>query len=62
MRQIAIVAATALVTAGIVIWGGTVINANSPRQATAAPAAPSIDVMQIMKDARNLPDQQFDAY
>ena len=52
--------ATALVVAIIAILGATV--ANSPRKATVAPASTSIEVMQLMKEAKNLPDQAFDAH
>jgi hypothetical protein len=58
MRQTVI--ATALVVAIVAILGATV--ANSPRKATVAGAGTSIDVMQMMKDAKNLPDQAFDAH
>ena len=59
MRQTVI--ATALVIAIVAIWGATVITANSPRTGT-VPASTSVDVMQMMKDAKNLPDQRFDAH
>jgi len=62
MHQTVIVATIVLVAAIVAIWGATAISGNSPRQATAAPASTSIDVMQMMKDAKNLPDQQFDAH
>ena len=59
MRQTVI--ATALVIAIVAIWGATVITANSPRTTT-VPASTSVDVMQMMKDAKNLPAQRFDAH
>ena len=62
MRQTSIVATAAVVIAIVAILGVTVINANSPRQATTAPASASIDVMQMMKDAKHLPQQQYDAH
>lgn len=62
MRQTVIVVTTALVIAIAAIWGTTVITASSPRTTNAAPASASIDVMQMMKDAKNLPHQQFDAH
>jgi len=62
MPRTAIVAAVLLVTAVVAILGVTVINAYSPRQVTTAPASASIDVMQMMKDAKSLPNQQFDAH
>lgn len=60
MRQIVI--ATALVVAIVAIWGASVITAHSPKTATATPASTLIDVMRMMKDAKNLPDESFDAH
>ena len=56
------IAATILIIATVAILGATVINANSPRLATATSASASIDVMQMMKDAKDLPTEQFDAH
>ena len=58
MRKTAAFASVAFVAA--IVWGATVIVANSPKEAGVHTAA--IDVMQMMRDARNLPVQQFDAY
>ena len=52
----------ALVTAIAAIWGLSVINANSSLHSSNAPASVSIDVMQMMKEAQNLPEQQYDAH
>lgn len=54
--------ATVLIIATVAILGATVINANSPRLATATPASTSIDVMQMMKNAKNLPEERYDAH
>ncbi len=62
MRQTAPIAVTALITAIAAIWGLTVMHASSSQQSASAPASASIDVMQIMKDAKNLPEQQYDAH
>ena len=65
MRQTIIVAATtALVTAIIVSWGTAAIVAHSPRNAGTAAAASSksVDVMQLMKDAKNLPEEKYDVH
>ena len=66
MRQTAIVATSVIALAGISalggVWGVTVINAKSPRQASTPVLASSVDVMQMMKDAKNLPVQQYDAF
>jgi hypothetical protein len=61
MRQIIVVGIA--VAAVVAIWGSAVIGGNALRQSVAAPAAsPPVNVMQMMKEARNLPDQQFDAH
>jgi len=51
-------ASIALVASTLAIWGTTGIVATAP---TKVSAASSIDVMQMMRDAKNLPEQQFDA-
>jgi hypothetical protein len=61
MRQNIIVASViALVTVIAAVWG-TIIIAHAPKQA-AASAASSIGVLQMMKSARNLPEETFDAH
>jgi len=40
----------------------TMIIAPQPKEANAAPASASIDATQMMKDARNLPVERFDAH
>lgn len=54
--------AFALVTAISAIWGATVIFAHSPKTPNVAMAPSSINVMQMMKEAKNLPEEEFDAY
>ena len=56
------ITATVLVAVVIAILGVTVINAKSARHVAFVPASTSIDVMQMMKEAKNLPTQQFDAH
>ena len=60
MRQTIIVATLAVVI--LAIWGASTIVANPQKAANAEPATASIGVMQMMKDARDLPEQQFDAH
>ena len=62
MRQTVIVATAALIAAVVAIWSATAIPGNSPRQATATSVSTSIDVMEMMKNAKNLPEQRFDAH
>lgn len=54
--------AMVLTIAIIAVLGATVINANTPRSITARSASSSIDVMQMMKDAKNLPEERYDAH
>ena len=56
MRQILIVAAAAIITA-IVASGATVIVAQSAKDTTVSNA---VDMMQLMKDARNRADERAD--
>ena len=63
MRPNLIVTVSMVVLVVAVIWGlTTIIVALNPQDADAAPVSPSIDAMQMMKDARNLPIERFDAY
>jgi hypothetical protein len=62
MRQTQIITAAALIAAVVAILGVTVINAKSSKHTTVVPASSSINVMQMMKDAKDLPTQQFDAH
>ena len=58
----AFIAAIAAVTALAAIWSADVITAASPKLDQPAPASASIDVMQMMKNAKNLPMEQYDAH
>jgi succinate dehydrogenase hydrophobic anchor subunit len=62
MRPIFFVAASAVVLASVAIWHLTVIFASPPSDANAARMWSSIDTMQMMKDTRSLPVQQFEAH
>jgi hypothetical protein len=62
MHKTQIITAAAMMIAVVAILGVTVINAKSAKHATIAPASSSIDVMHMMKDAKDLPTQQFDAH
>jgi hypothetical protein len=63
MRHTIIVAATtALVTAIVAIWGTTIIIAHTERHPEAAMASTSIEVLKMMRDAKGLPEEQFDAH
>ena len=57
-----IVSALALFAATFAIWGASTIFADNTKTANAVTAQSSVDVMQITREAKNLPAQQFDAH
>jgi hypothetical protein len=59
MRQIVIVGVTAMITAIAASWA-TVIIAQAPKPADAAVVSSAVDMMQLMKAARNLADEKAD--
>ena len=61
MRQISIFTAAVLGALILAVYGATVITAHAPRNAQPAAASDAIGVMQMMRDAKDLPHQQFDA-
>jgi hypothetical protein len=63
MRQISIILATALVTAIITILSMNAISSTTLKRMGSATHTPaSADVMQMMKDAKELPNQNYDAF
>jgi hypothetical protein len=63
MRPNLIFAVGAFALAIVVIWRlTTIVIAPHPQNANAAAVSPSIDTMQMMKNARNLPIERFDAH
>ena len=62
MRQTVITSATtALVTAIVAIWGTAVFIGHHEKRPEAL-ASTSIDVMKMMRDAKGLPEEKFDAH
>jgi len=61
MRQISIVLATAVITATVTVASMMAISSSSTRTGAVAPASP-IDVMKMMKDAKDLPNQSYPAH
>ena len=57
-----IVSALALVAAIFAIWGASAIFADNTKNPNAVTAQSSVDVMQITREAKNLPAEQFDAH
>jgi len=56
----AIIATSAVVVGIATIWGLTMVIARQPKDASVSPA--SIDAMQIMGKAKNLPGERYDAF
>ena len=61
MRQIFIVTATVWVAVIAALFGTATMNAHLSQKAEAATAPSSIDIMQMTRDAKVLPVEQFDA-
>jgi hypothetical protein len=59
MRKIAMIAATAVITALVTAWSMHTISTNSPAKAMAT--TPSLNIMQMMRDAKDLPLESYDA-
>ena len=57
MRKISLVAAIALMLAGVGVWATSTIQAR-----IAVPASAQIDPLQITMGARHLPDAHYDDY
>jgi hypothetical protein len=63
MRQISIIVVTALVTATVTILSMNAISSTtSKRMGNDTHAPPAVDVMKMMKDAKELPNQNYDAH
>jgi len=60
MRDLSMIAATALITAIATIWSLHAIGTVAPHQPIAASA--SMNVMQMMREAKDLPVQRYDAF
>jgi hypothetical protein len=59
MRKISMIAATALTTAVITVWSVHAVRTASPAKAMAS--TPSLNIMQMMRDAKDLPVESYDA-
>jgi energy-converting hydrogenase Eha subunit B len=60
MRPTIIISTVSLIIALVAIWNTNEIIANPGKAGFVA--SPSMDVMQMMKDMKDLPEQQFDAF
>ena len=61
MRQISIVTAAVWVTVIVALFGATAMIAKVPHGTWVVSAAGSIDTTQLLKNAKPLPVEQFDA-
>jgi hypothetical protein len=61
MRQIVIVTAAVCIAVIVALFGATARVADVPQKAVAAATSGPIDIMQMMRDSKALPIEQFDA-
>jgi hypothetical protein len=62
MHQISIILATAIVTATVAVAGVLAVNPNTTRPGVVVRASTPLDVLQMMKDAKDLPEQSYQAF
>jgi hypothetical protein len=62
MRQISIVFATAIITATVAVAGMLAVNPNTTRAGVVVRTSSPLDVLQMMKDAKDLPEQSYQAF
>jgi hypothetical protein len=61
MRQISIILATAVITATVTVASMMAISSSSTRPGAVVRTSTPIDVMKMMKDAKDLPEQSYPA-
>jgi hypothetical protein len=62
MRQISIVLATAVITATVAVAGVLAVNPNTTRPGVVVRTSAPVNVLQMMKDAKDLPEQNYLAF
>jgi hypothetical protein len=62
MRQISVILATAVITAAVTVASMMAISSSSTRGGMVARGPGSIDVMQMMRDAKDLPNENYPAH
>jgi len=60
MRELLLIAATALITALITAWSMHALGTSAPMRSSLAPA--SMNIMQMMRDVKGLPQDNYDAF
>jgi len=61
MRQISIILATAVIAATVTVAGMMAFSSSSTRNGVVARGPGTIDVMKMMKDAKDLPNESYPA-
>jgi hypothetical protein len=59
MRKVAMIAVTAVITVLITVWSMHAVSTPSP--ATAKASTTSLNIMQMMRNAKGLPVESYDA-
>jgi len=62
MRQISVVLATAIITATVAVAGVLAVNPNMARPGVVVRTSTPVDVLQMMKDAKDLPAQSYQGF
>ena len=62
MRRISIVVATAVITATVAVGGVLAVNPNTTRPGMVVRTSTPVDVLQMMRDAKDLPEQSYLAF
>lgn len=61
MRQFSVILATAVITAAVTVASMMAISSSSTRSGTLARGPGAIDVMKMMRDAKDLPNENYPA-
>ena len=62
MRQISMVLAIAIITATAAVAGVLAVNPNTTRPGVLVRTSAPVDVLQMMKDAKDLSEQSYQAF
>jgi len=60
MREISLIAATALITALITAWSMHPVGTSAPPETTVAPAP--VNIMEMMRNAKGLPQDSYNGF
>jgi hypothetical protein len=62
MRQFSVILATAVITAAVTVASMMAISSSSTRSGVVAHGPAPIDVMKMMRDAKDLPNENYPAH